>query len=61
MFQSSDYLNLLQQLEHFFQDSTSRKTMAEPFYGEGTPPLNPAVLREKLPLALPAEGKPLQI
>ncbi|MGD1865205.1 MAG: pyridoxal phosphate-dependent decarboxylase family protein [Phormidesmis sp.] len=34
--------------------------MAEPFYGEGTHPLNPAVLREKLPLALPAEGKPLQ-
>ena len=31
--------------------------MAEPFYGEGTPPLNPAVLREKLPLALPAEGQ----
>jgi len=60
MFQTSDYLNLLQQLEQFLQESTSQKAMTEPFYGEGTHPLNPAVLRENLPLALPAEGKPLR-
>ncbi|MEO1387110.1 MAG: aminotransferase class V-fold PLP-dependent enzyme [Cyanobacteria bacterium J06634_6] len=60
MFQTSDYLNLLQQLEQFFQDSTSQKTMRAPFHGEGTNPLSPAVLRQKLPLALPTEGKPLQ-
>ncbi|MEL6813975.1 MAG: aminotransferase class V-fold PLP-dependent enzyme [Cyanobacteria bacterium J06598_3] len=52
MFQTSDYLSLLQQLEQFFQDSTSDQAVANLS--------DPAVLREQLPLALPTEGKPLQ-
>ncbi len=51
MFQASDYLSLLQQLENFFADSTRRSTVAEP--------VSPEVLRDRLSLALPTEGKPL--
>lgn len=52
MFQTADYLNLLEQLETFFQDSASAKAVVEPS--------DPKTLKESLSLALPAEGKSLQ-
>ncbi len=51
MFQASDYLNLLQQLEAFFADSGSHSAVVEP--------LSPEELRSHFPLALPTKGKPL--
>lgn len=51
MFQASDFHNLLQQLETFFAESVSPMPV--------TKPVSPQVLRDRLPLALPTEGKPL--
>ncbi|MEL7352090.1 MAG: pyridoxal-dependent decarboxylase [Cyanobacteria bacterium P01_A01_bin.116] len=51
MFQSSDYLNLLQQLEGFFNDAANGKVV-ESF-------ADPDTLKARLSLALPTEGRPL--
>jgi len=51
MFQSSDYLDLLKQLEQFFSDSANREQV--------TRSLSPAELKARLSLSLPTEGKPL--
>ncbi|MEL6469090.1 MAG: aminotransferase class V-fold PLP-dependent enzyme [Cyanobacteria bacterium J06623_4] len=52
MFKASDYLSLLQQLEQFFEQSASGDAVCNA--------LSPDQLRERLPITLPAEGKPLQ-
>ncbi|MEM9092256.1 MAG: aminotransferase class V-fold PLP-dependent enzyme [Cyanobacteria bacterium P01_F01_bin.53] len=52
MFQTSDYLDLLQQLEHFLNDAAAHAPL--------TQPLSPDTLSERLSLSLPTEGKPLQ-
>ncbi|MEL6159519.1 MAG: aminotransferase class V-fold PLP-dependent enzyme [Cyanobacteria bacterium J06623_5] len=52
MFKASDYQNLLQQLEHFFEESTRGHAVSSG--------LSPAELRDRLSITLPAEGKALQ-
>ena len=52
MFQASDYLKLLQQLEQFFADSTKDKPVAQP--------LEPGTFRDRLSLELSTEGKSLE-
>lgn len=51
MFNASDYLNLLHQLETFFADSASTEPVANP--------VDPDELRDRLSLELPTDGKPL--
>lgn len=51
MFKASDYVTLLQQLEQFFADSANHHPIAQQ--------LEPSVLRDRLSLELPTEGKPL--
>ncbi|NEO84124.1 MAG: aminotransferase class V-fold PLP-dependent enzyme [Spirulina sp. SIO3F2] len=51
MFNAADYSDLLHQLETFFAQSTPSHPVSQP--------LDPAQLRDRLPLNLPAEGKPL--
>ena len=51
MFEASDYLDLLHQLEQYFNDSINLKPVATP--------ISPEHLREQLCLELTADGKPL--
>lgn len=51
MFNTSDYIDLLQQLEQFFTATAEKKPIANP--------LAPDVLRRRLQLELSAEGEPL--
>ena len=51
MFNTSDYIDLLQQLEQFFAATAEKKPIANP--------LDPEALRRKLPLELSAEGESL--
>ncbi|MBE9070527.1 hypothetical protein IQ260_28180 [Leptolyngbya cf. ectocarpi LEGE 11479] len=51
MFQASDYVCLLQQLEAFFADSTADQPVAHN--------LEPDRLRDRISLDLPTDGKPL--
>lgn len=51
MFNTSDYIDLLQQLEQFFTATAEKKPIANP--------LDPDVLRRQLQLELSAEGEPL--
>ena len=51
MFNPSDYVDLLQQLEQFFADAAAQKPIAHR--------LDPAELKAQLSLELPAEGKAL--
>ena len=51
MFNTSDYIDLLQQLEQFFAATAEKQPIANP--------LDPEVLRRQLQLELTAEGEPL--